>query len=772
MRNNPVLGDFSEDGLEYIIHTPHLPRDWFNYLWNAEYLASVSQNWNGNSLYQNAAGTVTNLFGRQDALETPRSVYLRDQGSGEYWSAAFQPCWTEYEEFECRHGLGYSTLNTKCKGIRTRLRVFVPRQAPAEIWSVCVTNESDRDRTLSLFTVSDIALSGVNMPFGYLSALRGEYLKSEHLLFFQNTSRHVVEEKYSAFMYATRPPTRWDASRESLYGRYRSPARPERVEQGQLGNSPASVEHLIGAMQHNLRLSPGASYSVHIVLGVVNNLAEARRIKKTFLRKADVEAEFRAMKVENIARIQGLQVASPDSDFNHLFSIWLKHQLYLMADWARFYFKGFRDTCQDAAGMSILNPLRALELLREALRSQRSDGYCPRAFRVASKEIAAANKHYADSPSWISHTTDAILRETGDLSLLDEVVEYSDQGQATLWGHNLQAMEFLWNDRGPHGLSLIHHGDWCDLLDRVGVRGKGESVWMTFALARVLKLMTQMAEWKGEHAVAARCQHRYCELRENLERHGRDRDWFLAAINDDGMPIGTARAKEGRMFINPQSWAMLSGIVDAEAYTSIAERMEPVIDTPVGPLHSWPPFTKYQEGVGQLSGTPPGFFTNGNVYCHAAAFKIAADFAARRSEKAFDTLLKILPTAEKGEPYAQSNGYVGPTALRRKHHVSGDPWRTGTVAWHFLNVVDQLLGFHRTLDGFHLRPQLPAKWKTVRFTRPFRGIEFAIELKRGKQTGITVDGSPLEGDFIPVKPKNPKKTVHVVCVLPLKKTLR
>ena len=756
MKQKNRFGHFSEDGLEYVVTDPHPPRDWFNYLWNADYLASASQNMNGNSLYQNGAGVATNLFGRQDELQTPRGVYLRDRETGEYWSASYRPCCTDHDEFECRHGLGHSTLDTKKNGIRTSFRVFVPRRASAEIWTIRVTNESEKERSLSLFTASDIALNGVNMPYGYLSALRGEYRKDDRFLFFQNTSHNVVHEKFDAFMYATRPPARWDASRDSFLGRYRNPARPERVEEGRLGNSVASVEYLAGAMQHNFRLKPGASFSVHIVLGVVVNLAEARRFRKMFAGAAEIEREFEAMKAEKLARTQGLRLDTPDADFNRLFNGWLKHQLYLMADWARFYFKGYRDTCQDAAGISIIDPARAIEMLKKALQNQRSDGFCPRAFRVPSMDVAAADKHYADSPSWIAHATDAILRETGDPVLLDEVVEYSDSGKATIWEHNLQALEFLWNDRGEHGLSLMHYGDWCDLLDKVGVKGRGESVWMTFALARSLRLVAQIADWKGEKAIAATCRRRFSTLRKNVLAHGWDGKWFLAAINDDGMPIGTAKAKEGKMFINPQSWAMLSGIVDADEYTRIAERMEPEVDTPVGPVHNWPAFTKYQDGIGQLSGTPPGFFTNGNVYCHAAAFKIAADFEAGRSEKAFDTLVKILPEAGRSEPYAQANGYVGPTAMRKVKHVSNDPWRTGTVAWNFLNVVDRLLGFERTFDGFRLRPQLPVKWKTVRYTRPFRGIDFEIEIKKGKTPGIVVDGVPMAGNFIPVAPKNRK----------------
>lgn len=766
MKKTESAGYFSEDGLEYIVTTPHPPRDWTNYMWNGTYLANASQNMNGSSLYQNDAGILTNLFGKQDDLRPQRALYIRDNSTGEFWSASYRPCCTDQDEFECRHGLGYTILTTKKNGIRVEFRVFVPRNEAGEIWSINIKNESGKIRDLSLFTVSEIVLDGVNMPYGYLGALRADYLKEDGFLFFQNTSHNVVEEKYSAIMYPDRRPDRYDTSKEEFLGKYRNPARPERVEEGNLSNSLSSVEYLIGALQHNMKLKSGASFSLNVVLGLAQNLKDARRVKRLFADAAQIEKEFQAMKSAHIARTKGLKLDTPDGDFNRLFSVWLKHQLYLMADWARFYFKGYRDTCQDSAGMSIINAERAFEMLKKALRNQRSDGFCPRAFRVASMDIAAADKHYCDSPSWISHATDTILRETGDLSLLDEVVEYSDKGKATVWEHNLKAMEFLWNDRGENGLSLMHFGDWCDLLDRVGVKGKGESVWMSFALARVLKLTGQIAGWKGDKETAKLCVARFKELSKNLKKSGWDGKYFLVAISDNGMPVGSAKNKEGKVYINPQSWAMLSGVLDAAEYTKIAQRIEPVVDTKVGPAHCWPPYTAYQPHIGHLSGTPPGFFTNGNVYCHAASFKVAADYAAGRADKAFDTLMRILPSAEKSEPYAQANGYVGPTALRRKHHVSDDPWRTGTVAWNFLNVVDRMLGFERTLEGFHLNPQIPSKWKSVSYVRPFRGMNFEIEVKRGAKAKMTVDGQSVEGNFIAVPAgRNAKKTVKIVCTV-------
>ncbi len=758
-------GHFSDDGLEYVVTDPHTPnRDWFNFFWNPTYLACAGQSMNGFSLYQSEKGVVTNLFGKQDVREGPRWLYLRDNDTGEFWSAGYFPCWTEHDEFECRHGLGYSILRTLKNGIRVEFRLFVPRNHSGEIWTVTLKNESRKARDISLFSVADIVLDGVSMPYGYLGGLRAAYQPKDGFIFYQNTTYTVVNEKYRAFMYSDLKPNRWDTSRDHFLGRYRSMARPERVEAGQLGDSVSSAEYLVGALQHNFRLKPGASRTLNIVLGVVMDIAEARRMKSAFADGRKIEKEFQAMKREKVERLGGLKLETPDNDFNRLFSVWLKHQLYLMSDWARFYFKGYRDTCQDSAGMSVINPKRAWEMLKKALRHQRSDGFCPRAFRVPSMDVASADRHYADQPSWISHATDALIRETGDLSLLDEVVEYSDKGKGSLWDHNLRAMEFLWKDRGEHGLSLLHHGDWNDLMDKAGARGKGEGIWMSMALARVLKVVGQLAAWRGDTQVAETCARRFEQIKKAIWKHGWDGDHFIYAINDDGQRIGASRNREARFFINPQSWSMFSGVADAETYTRIAKKLEPIVDTPVGPVHHWPPFTKYDPGVGQLSGTPPGYFTNGNVYCHAASFKVAADFEAGRTDKAFDTLSRIIPSAERSEPYAQTSGYVGPSAQRMKHHFSDDPWRTGTVGWSFLNVVDRMLGFRRTLEGFHLRPLLPAIWPEVRFVRPFRGTDFEIRVRRGKQALIRVDGKPIDGDFIPVPRKGlGKAPVHIVC---------
>lgn len=507
---------------------------------------------------------------------------------------------------------------------------------------------------------------------------------------------------------------------------------------------------MVSALQHNLTLEADAEQRLNFVMGIVFDEKEADEFTSLYANSALIDAELEKIKKQNTERLGLTTINTPDGDFNNIFNVWMKHQLFLMADWARFYFKGYRDTLQDAAGMAILDSDRAIAMLIKALENQRSDGFCPRAFRVSSKEVAAADKHYSDSPSWISHATYSILRETGDLSMLNTVVDYSDQGVDTIWDHNLKAIDFLWNDRGERGLALIRHGDWNDLMDRVGAEGKGEGVWMSIALARALKLVGEIAEWKGDSFRATQCEERYEEIKKNILEHGWDEDHFIYAFTDTGNKVGDNASEEGQVFINPQSWAVLAGIVDSDKYEEIMKKVEPMVDTPVGPVHNWPPFTKYNKDIGSITGIPQGNFTNGNVYCHAASFKIAADYAAGRNDKAFKTFMSILPSEERSEPFAQANGYVGPSAIRKEVNVSDDPWRTGTIAWNVLNCFDNLLGFKRDINGVTVDPQIPSHWNELSFKRSFRGTTFNININRGDVHKVIVDGVEQADAFVEV----------------------
>ena len=648
-------------------------------------------------------------------------------------------------------------MESKKNGISVTLRIFVPRKESAEIWTMEINNNSNRGRNLSVFSVCEVILDGANLTYGYQAGVDGFCEKHKQRLFYRNSTVVVQNEKYRAFAYTDIPFDHFDISKDIFLGNSGCYTLPDAIRNGTLNDSNASTEFMVSAFQHNMILNKNEKKRINFVYGIVYDEFDADRMVSLFARGKLIEEEFERIIEQNNSRLGFTTISTPDKDFNNLFNIWLKHQLYLMADWARFYFKGYRDTLQDSAGMSIINSTRALAMLEKALANQRSDGFCPRAFRVPSMDVAAADKHYSDSPSWISHATDALLRETGDLSILDRIVEYSDQGKATIWEHNLKALDFLWNDRGEHGLSLIRHGDWNDLMDRVGAKGRGEGIWMSIAFARALKLIEKIATWKKDDKIEKLCRLRYEEIKENILKYGWDQDHFIYAITDEGNKVGDNASEEGQVFINPQSWAILADIIDKKQYLAIMKKIEPMIDSPVGPMHSWPPFTKYNPEIGTLTSVPQGAFTNGNVYSHAATFKIAADYMAGRNDKAFDSLLKILPSPEKSEPYAQSNGYIGPTSLRKKKFVSDDPWRTGAVAWNVLNVFDYLLGFKRELLGVKIEPQIPSHWDKVSYKRMFRGTIFNVNITTGETGKVSVDGIEQKNAFIEVPVKGLKK---------------
>ncbi|MCK5823899.1 MAG: hypothetical protein KAG96_00660 [Ichthyobacteriaceae bacterium] len=754
-------GSFINEGAEYNVTAPHPPRDWFNMLWNPTYLASVGQNMNGFSLYQNEAGVLTNLFGKQDDRSPQRNIYIRDNETKEVWSAAVTPTGVELDEFNTQHGLGYTVLNSKKNGIKVSFQIFVPRKEAGEIWSVTVTNESGRKRDISVFTVAPVVLDGVNLTYGYNSAVDGYDEKEKQRLYFRNRSVSVMTHKYRAFTYTDVAYDHFDISKEVFLGESRNYMNPACILNGQLNDSTASTELMVSALQHNLVLEADQDQRLNFVMGIVFDEDEADDFTALYANSDLIDAELDIIKKQNVERLGLTTVNTPEADFNNVFNIWIKHQLFLMADWARFYFKGYRDTLQDAAGMAILNPDRATAMLVKALENQRNDGFCPRAFRVSSVEVAAADKHYSDSPSWISHATFSILNETGDLTMLDKVVDYSNKGEDTIWEHNLRAIDFLWNDRGERGLALIRHGDWNDLMDKVGAEGKGEGVWMSIALARALKLVGKIAGWKGDTFRENQCEERYQEIKKNILEHGWDEDHFIYAFTDAGNKVGDNASEEGQVFINPQSWAVLAGVIDAEKYEEIMKKVEPMVDTPVGPVHNWPPFTKYNKDIGSITGIPQGNFTNGNVYCHAASFKIAADYAAGRNDKAFKTFMSILPSEERSEPFAQANSYVGPSAIRKEVNVSDDPWRTGTVAWNVLNCYDNLLGFKRELNGVVVDPQIPSHWNNLSYERSFRGTMFTVNITRGDSQKVVVNGVEQADAFIEVPVSGLKEAVTI-----------
>jgi cellobiose phosphorylase len=477
-------------------------------------------------------------------------------------------------------------------------------------------------------------------------------------------------------------------------------------------------------------------------------------------------------------------VATGDVQADRWMNVWLKHQLRFVARWGRVIGRGFRDILQDTFAHRITEPGIARQCLKEVFSKQFPSGKCIRAWRLP---IAILDlQDYADSPSWMIMALSMYLKETADFALLDEDVPYlnpddpySDPtSSATVWEHVVLAQRYLLAERGRHGLSRIHYGDWCDTMNGVGARGEGESVMLSMQVKWGCDLLAELADRLGKADVADEMRAGSKALAKAISDCAWDGAWYLRAFDDDGLAVGSANPPagdngEGRIFLNPQSWALIAGLADGQRAASAVAAVGEHLDTGYGCTLHDPPFTALRPRIGQMTAMTPGFYENGSVYVHGNCFWIHALAVSGRGEPAWQALRAILPdTPNKPntdtEPFVIPNYYIGPAVPRRMQrnlYLSG--WRTGSAAWLYVTMLEDILGLRAEYDGLAIDPHLPAGWTRVTVSRPFRGelYEVAIDNPSGSPEAtvreITIDGQPLAGSLVEPTGTGRTHEVHV-----------
>jgi cellobiose phosphorylase len=365
------------------------------------------------------------------------------------------------------------------------------------------------------------------------------------------------------------------------------------------------------------------------------------------------------------------------------------------------------------------------------------------------------------------------LKETADFALLDEHVPFLNTTDpcaaptetATVWDHALRAQRHLLCDLGRHGLCRIRYGDWCDTMNGVGARGEGESVMLSMSTAWGCGLLAELAEHIGQQDVAGEMRLARSRLVERIRACAWDGNWFVRAFDDDGVAVGSAKTAdrddgEGRIFLNPQSWAMIAGIADEVQVSACVSAGESQLDTGYGMVLHAPPFTRLRPRIGQMTAMTPGFYENGSVYVHGTVFWIAALAMANRPDDAWRAFQAVLPTtpnkpASDTEPFVIPNYYIGPACDRRKQknlYLSG--WRTGSAAWLYMTAIEWILGARAEYDGLRIDPRLPSGWTQARIVRPFRGDTYDIRISRPSGAGqriaaLRLDGAPVPPPVIP-----------------------
>ncbi|WFB35204.1 hypothetical protein P3T73_13645 [Kiritimatiellota bacterium B12222] len=741
------FGHFSPDGKEYIITDPMAPpRFQVNFLWNDTLISGVNQFGTGDGMFNDRTLMYNHPEGRVQLIhQGHRYLYMQDCDRNDYWNLGNFPIVKDEANYECAVGLSYSRYSMDYQKIYTSTTVYLAHDEPVEIWECTVTNNDSRKKELRIVPFVEFNLGGYatfSNPFSYL---RSSYDEKTGAVSCYNISDECPHGRYNAFVASTLPPQSWCGSKRHFLGTYGNFQAPQTLETQQFAAKETGFEYPAAALDLRFSLEPGEVKTITVLVGSFDTEEEKARLIQKLTKAENREKSWTFYREQKEAMIEATQVVTPDETINHLTNIWAKQQIQLCAEFGRDGARGFRDTLQDAWGMFPFNPALAKDKIIETLEHQHQDGHGIRGWMPIQAH------HYSDGPVWIVMAVCAYVKETGDTDFLNQQVKYFDQGEGSVLEHTLGGIRYLSDDTGDHGLVHAHDGDWNDSLNWMGKRGKGESVWTSMGLYHSCDLAIELAEViLNDAELAEEMTLRKTKIEKAIEQHGWDGDWYLAGYTDFGEPVGSHLNQEGSIYLNPQSWAIMTGLAKGERLEKCLKSIDEKLESDHGTLTCSPAYTQKDENIGRLTMITPGIYENGTPYCHGTAFKIVSDCVAGRADEALATFYKVMPDNPNHpsivsgcEPYAYTNQYFGPDNCRKGDSVTG--WITGTAGWMFRSILEYFCGITLNYKGFEIKPCLPSTWDRVEVTRNLRGKTYRITIVKTTE-GYDID---INGKQIP-----------------------
>ncbi|MDD5449435.1 MAG: hypothetical protein PHO42_02425 [Candidatus Omnitrophica bacterium] len=770
-------GHYSKDFKEYIVTNPNTPRPWFNYLFNDQYHALVSQTGGGFSYYKDPK---TNRILRYEHLSTDRPgryIFLRDEDKKTVWSLNWQPFCEPVDKWQTVHGLGYSRILCEHNKIEGEITYLVPRNEPLEVWLVRIKNNSRKKRTLKVFPFVEFVSGDIELEACYRNIImlyNEAYFdkRQQSIIAFKHRFKSTHKQGFSFFTSGL-DIKGYDTRKEKFYGRYNDVTKPEMIlSKGRLQDTYVRGEDMVGVLESTLKLSPGEEKEFVVILGFTEDVKAIKGLRDKFLDVNNVKKELADIKDYWNHAIERIKVETPDPNFDLMVNIWGKYQLCAITHWrgtSQYHGVegglGYRDTAQDAEGLFALDLGLGKRKMEKILQYQYSSGHAVSGF---SDTEGAWDLIYqsgvigkADVAVWLPYCVVSYVKETGDTDFLKKEYRFCDGTSATVYEHILRAVRYLYKTRGSHGLPLILKADWNDAYDHVGLKGKGESIWLGMALCRAARQIEDLAKFIGDKPVEQEMRKIYDELYRVINQSGWDGKWYIAAYNDEGYKIGSDENEEGKVPLNSQTWAILGEVAkDKGRLSKVLGAIDNYLDTPYGPALFLPSYTKFNPGIGRVSAFAEGTKENAAVFSHACAFKIVADCFIKRGNKAYETYSKLMPMSPakkdhdkyKVEPYVWAEYIIGPGSKYR-FGEGAFTWNTGTSPWMFTAAIEWMLGARREFGGLLIDPCLPKKWKRCFIRRPFRNAVYEITIKNpaGVESGIKeirVDGKAINGNLV------------------------
>ena len=780
-------GYFDDERREYVITRPDTPRPWANYLGSPAYGALISNNAGGYSFVRSGANgrVLRYVFNQFD--EPGRYLYLRDNASGDFWSASWQPVGKDLDAYrcECRHGLGYTKLLADCAGIRSEALYYVPLDASWEVWRLAVRNTGEGPRELTVTAYAEFTShpnyeqDQVNLQY---SAFISRTFRDGNRVRQQihgNVAGTANEEGtlYERFLgLAGAELSSWCGDRAAFLGPYRRYNAPLGVERGTLGDVPGYNETGCGALSAVLRLEPGETRTLLFVLGEKGE-RESAALLAAYADPERCEREMAQLRVWWGEKLSRLRVKTPCPAFDTMLNTWNAYNCFMTFLWSRaasFVYcglrngYGYRDTVQDIQGVIHLAPEMAKEKLRFMLSAQIHHGgglplvkFTHEAGHETGPEDPAYVKetghpaYRADDALWLFPTVYKYIAETGDLAFLDESVPFADSGEATVYEHLQRALDFSRGRLGPHGLPAGLHADWNDCL-RLGAQGESVFVAQQFYYAHTV--LRRFAEEKHDAAYGAWLAEEQAALRERIEALCWDEDRFVRGFTEAGEIIGRRGASEADLWLNPQSWAVISGLADPEQGRRALDLVHERLNTAWGAMLMDPPFREGFPGALAVIFNA-GVKENGGIFSQPQGWLILAEALLGRGERAFAYFAENAPSMQNDraeirgiEPYCYGQFTEGASSPHfGRSHVH---WLTGTASTVMVGCVEGILGLRPELHGLRLAPAIPRDWKELELWKSFRGRELHITVRNpeGKESGcrrLLLNGAEMRDAFLP-----------------------
>ena len=807
-------GFFDDKAREYVITNPRTPWPWINYLGNEDFFSLISNTAGGYTFYKDAKFRRLTRYRYNNVPMDSGGKYFYIKDGDSIWSPGWKPCKTELDNYECRHGMNYTTIKGVKNGVTAKALYFVPLKTWAEVQKLTLTNDSKETKKLKVFSFVEWCLwnAAADMENFQRNFSTGE-VEIQGSVIYHKTEYKERRDHY-AYYSVNAPVQGFDTDRESFFGLYNGFDEPQVVAEGKPRNTEAHGWSPIASHYLEVELKPGESKDFVFVLGYVENKEEEKWESKNIINKkkaketiakfdtpAKVDAALAELRKYWDNLLSVYNVVSGDEKLDRMVNIWNQYQCMITFCFSRSasYFEsgigrgmGFRDSNQDLIGFVHQIPERARERIIDIASTQFPDGGCYHQYQPLTKrgnnDIGGG---FNDDPMWLILGTISYIKESGDFSILDEMVPFdNDMSVArTMFDHLTVSFDHVVNNLGPHGLPLIGRADWNDCLnlncfsndpnesfqttENKTTGTKAESVMIAGLFVVYGRNYVELCKKLGKNNEAARAQKEVDNMVAAIKKNGWDGEWFLRAYDYYGKKIGSNENEEGKIFIESNGWCTMAGIGKEEGLcTKALDAVKERLDCKYGIVLNNPAFTKYIIEYGEISSYPAGYKENAGIFCHNNPWIIIGETVNGNGNRAWDYYKKICPSyleeisdLHKTEPYVYAQMIAGKDASRPGE--AKNSWLTGCAAWTFTSVAHYILGIRADYDGLVVDPCIPSSWDGFTITRKFRGATYVIKVSNPNkaQKGVkklTVDGKEVAGNMIPLQPAGKTYNVEVV----------